>query len=408
MFISLFFVVLAFVQGSPLPDVDARKPMPRFERIVIDADFPDAYQVEIADIDGDDRPDIVALGGGTVAWYQSPSWKKRIITGPDMTPGVISSASRDLDGDGRPEIAIAYDFEMNRPRRGKLLLAVQGETIDDPWTTRPIADVGSIHRVRWVDLERDDRPELLVAPIFGPDAKPPTYDQDPAEVLVFKTGNNPKSGHWERFSTGVKRPVIHAIQTFDADHGPGGFLAAHNLGVDLFRGVPGGGFEPNSISHVPGKVGDAPARGASEVQFGSLQNMINTENGNITQLDFLVTVEPWHGNEVVVWNDQHPLTLDFGDRTVLDDTLDEGHALGAADVDRDGDAEIFAGHRGEDHRISGYNFDGKTWNRTVIDREIAAQDLRIGDLTGDLMPDVVAVGGSTHNVILYRQRAVHE
>ena len=37
-------------------------------------------------------------------------------------------------------------------------------------------------------------------------------------------------------------------------------------------------------------------------------------------------------------------------------------------------------------------------------REIAAQDLRGGDLDGDGTPDVVAVGGATHNVVWYRPR----
>ena len=43
----------------------------------------------------------------------------------------------------------------------------------------------------------------------------------------------------------------------------------------------------------------------------------------------------------------------------------------------------------------------QTWKKTVIDREIAAQDLRGGDLDADGIPDVVAVGGSTHNVVWY-------
>ena len=46
----------------------------------------------------------------------------------------------------------------------------------------------------------------------------------------------------------------------------------------------------------------------------------------------------------------------------------------------------------------------KTWSRTVLDRDVAAQDLRGGDLDGDGTPDVVAVGGSTHNVVWYRFR----
>jgi len=77
-----------------------------------------------------------------------------------------------------------------------------------------------------------------------------------------------------------------------------------------------------------------------------------------------------------------------------------------ADVDGDGDDEVFAGHRGTDHRVSMYDFDRSSgkWTRTVLDKDIAAQDLRGGDLDGDGTPDVVAIGGSTHNVIWYRPR----
>jgi hypothetical protein len=53
-----------------------------------------------------------------------------------------------------------------------------------------------------------------------------------------------------------------------------------------------------------------------------------------------------------------------------------------------------------------YKYDPKAdrWDRTVIDCDIAAQDLRGGDLDGDGTPDVVAVGGSTHNVVWYRPK----
>src|SRR6516162_1645172 len=103
------------------------------ERRVIDADFPGAYQVEVADVNGDKKPDIIAVGGSTCAWYENPSWTKRIVSGPQQTPGIISSATADLDGDGKAEIAIAYEFAMNLPRKGKLLLATQGRSADAPW-----------------------------------------------------------------------------------------------------------------------------------------------------------------------------------------------------------------------------------------------------------------------------------
>src|SRR5438045_2110717 len=105
----------------------------RSERRVIDADFPGAYQVEVADVNGDRRPDVIAVGGSTCAWYENPTWKKRVVSGPKQTPGIISSATADLDGDGKAEIAIAYEFAMNAPSRGKLSLAVQGRALHDPW-----------------------------------------------------------------------------------------------------------------------------------------------------------------------------------------------------------------------------------------------------------------------------------
>ena len=110
-----------------------------FDRIVIDAQLPGAYQVEVADVNGDKKPDIVAVGGSTCAWYENPTWKKRIVTGPKETPGIISSATADLDGDGKAEIAIAYEFGMNTPTKGKLLLAGQGSGLDDPWTFKKIS-----------------------------------------------------------------------------------------------------------------------------------------------------------------------------------------------------------------------------------------------------------------------------
>ena len=88
--------------------------------------FPGAYQVEVADVNGDKKPDIIAVGGSTCAWYENPTWKKRIVSGAKETPGIISSATADLDGDGKAEIAIAYEFGMNTPTKGKLLLAGQG------------------------------------------------------------------------------------------------------------------------------------------------------------------------------------------------------------------------------------------------------------------------------------------
>jgi FG-GAP-like repeat len=365
-----------------------------FDRIVIDANFPGAYQVEVADVNGDKKPDIIALGGSTCAWYENPTWKKRIVTGAKQTPGIISSATADIDGDGKAEIAIAYEFAMNRPTTGKLLLAVQGSGLDDLWKLVPIADISSIHRLRWGDITGDQRLDLVVAPIFGPKAKPPIYD-DPARLVYFDGKEDIKGGN----TTSVllaRRPVIHAIELSKAEAQAVSFiLTADNLGVGVVDPSTRG--RNDAINLVTGARGDDAKRGCSEVHKGRLTN----------GRSFLSTIEPWHGNQVVVYlNTQGESRHLIFSRYLLDDTLADGHALWVADVDGDGNDEVFAGHRGKDHRVSMYDLDEatKTWNRTVLDREVAAQDLRGGDLDGDGTPDVVTVGGSTHNVVWYHFR----
>ncbi|AMV39068.1 FG-GAP repeat domain-containing protein [Planctomyces sp. SH-PL62] len=388
---------LAFLALTSLGRVVAAppdEPAARFavDRVVLDADFPGAYQVEVADVDGDGRPDVIALGGDVCAWYRNPSWEKRVITSRDEAPGVISSAAADLDGDGKAEVAIAYDFEMNRPKRGKLLLAKPGVGIDAPWKLLPIDEVGSIHRLRWGDLDGDGKLDLIVAPIFGPEAAPPAYG-DPAKLFAYVAVDVHDASRWSKRPL-TNRRVTHAIEYHAsfADVSHPVVLAADNEGVTLI-GPPG---KPAATELVPGAPGESPRRGASEIHRGRIRN----------GRDFLATIEPWHGTDVVVWPRKSADGLDFGPRTVLDDTLADGHALWVADLDGDGQDEILAGHRGKDHGVRLYDLDAETdaWRRTIVDTDIAAQDLRGGDLDGDGRPDVVAVGGATHNVVLYRFR----
>lgn len=394
------------------------------ERTVIDSNFPGAYQVEIADVNGDQKPDVVALGGGTCAWYENPTWKKRIISGPAQTPGIISSATADITGDGRAEIAIAYEFEYTPPekpaaagstpptaeekaalelatrKKGKLAIATQGANPDDPWTITHVADVGSIHRLRWGDFNADGRLDLAVAPIFGPRAKAPTFDGENASVSVFYFKNADGQIQWESELLFASFPVLHAIdvQPDPTQNGRHVILTASNTGVSKLTKLGPevlGSWTLHPL--VAGAPGVLPKTGSSEVHVGTLAD----------KQRFLTTIEPWHGSEVVFYVKEKPADAWPGKRHVIDDQIMDGHALCVADVDGDGNDEIFAGHRGLGHRVSMYTYDPaqKTkWKRTVVDPAIAAQDLRAGDLDGDGRPDVVAVGGETHNVVWYHPR----
>jgi hypothetical protein len=185
---------------------------------------------------------------------------------------------------------------------------------------------------------------------------------------------------------------LHAIKVIDFDgDGRDEILLASNDGVTLCDRDPATGHWA-SAPLVPGAPGQAPKRGSSEIQVGRLSAGIR----------FLATIDPWHGTEVAVC-----LAHDdpgFEPRIVLDSTLKDGHALWVADVDGDGDDEVFAGYRGAGTSVLGFDFDGKDWTRTVLDPALAAQDLRGGDLDGDGTPDFVAIGGQTHNIVWFRPK----
>jgi len=88
----------------------------RFVRHEIAA-YPGGYQVAVADVNGDGRPDVIALStdGNRVDWFENPTWKRRPVAQVERP---IDLAVHDLDGDGRPGIALAYGFYFGDSSRG--------------------------------------------------------------------------------------------------------------------------------------------------------------------------------------------------------------------------------------------------------------------------------------------------
>ncbi len=164
---------------------------------------PRAYQTAIADINGDGKPDIAALGEGKnsrVSWYENPSWKQRPISGNETTDH-IDFAFYDLDEDGELELALASDFNLNNSTEGGTISWLDPQTdLDQPWTVYPIASEPTAHRVRWVDLIGRTRKKLIVAPVVGVNSKRPEFDQTPVRLLVYEIPANPKTDTWKRES----------------------------------------------------------------------------------------------------------------------------------------------------------------------------------------------------------------
>jgi hypothetical protein len=157
----------------------------------------------------------------------------------------------------------------------------------------------------------------------------------------------------------------------------------------------------------------SPFKGASEVKLGRLADGSH----------YLATIEPWHGNQVVVYT---PPKSEGGlwKRQVVATPIAWGHAVWCANLDADGDDELIIGQRDRnpadakaprgpgvfafdpDHDDDDDDDDDELeFDRHAIDDGgMACEDALAADLDGDGRVDVVAGGRATHNVRIYWNR----
>jgi len=367
----------------------------RFQRHVIDA-FPAGYQVAVADINGDGRPDVIALSteADRVNWYENPSWRRHPVA---RTAKNIDLAVGDFDGSGRQAIALASGFYFNESSRGgEIQLLRQPAKADELWPRQPIAMDPVVHRLRWGDLDGSGRPVLVHAPIFGPGSQGAVAPK-PAHLWAFRPPL--KSGQpWQTWKIDESLTVLHGIQVKDLDgDGRDEILTASFEGIHRFdfkgHGAAAGWRKVRLGSGAP-PSSDKPgaARGSSEVAAFHLAK----------DRTFLAAIEPWHGNQVVVYSP--PQGGGLWQRHVIDDTLQEGHALVTGDFDGDGQDEIIAGWRAGGGGLRLYKASdatGRQFNAYTIDPGMPAEGAVAADINGDGNLDLVVIGGRKNQLVWY-------
>jgi Aldos-2-ulose dehydratase, beta-propeller domain/FG-GAP-like repeat/FG-GAP repeat len=365
------------------------------------AAIPEGYQVAVADVDGDGRLDILALSSeqNIVDWYRNPSWRARSIT--TSTRKNISLAPLFRPGFPARGVALASGFNLNRAEEGgEIWWAQPGASPEAEWSVTLIGRIPGSHRLRWADLDGDGRMELVVVPIVGAGSRPPDYAV-PAQITWFgmpqtlmavhaeTTGQ--ESTQWTPHLIDNTLNLVHGVHVMDWNgDGRDEILAASMQGVNLFEAT-GRGADLHWTRTLLTR-GDQSERyhGASEISVGKV-------NGR----RFLATIEPWHGDKVVVYPQ---VKNGFPERQVIDSSFKGGHALVCADLNGDGNDEIVAGYRGTGTSLFIYHAkdqNGTAWERETLDTEIAASCLEIADINGDGHPDIVAIGSSTANVKWY-------
>jgi hypothetical protein len=381
---------------------------PTFDVQEIETGLGVGYAVLLADVDGDGKKDIVVVDTRRVVWYQNPTWQRRTILEGQTAPDNVSIAAHDIDGDGRLDFALAADWKpFNTKSGGTLQWLRQGKTPDDPWTLYPIGEEPTVHRIRFVDLEGDGKPALVVAPLMGRNSTQSHNwaDGSPVRLLAYRIPKDPTRDRWVPDVLDEGLHVVHNFFPVPAAGGKGSdLLTASYEGVSRLRREGGKWVRTPLGSGNQDNPGGS--RGSSEVKQGKLKD----------GTPFVATIEPWHGHQVVVYTPpEGGPSAGPWQRHVLDDKLRWGHAVWCADLDGDGGDELVVGVRddlsdqpGERRGVRVYRaVDAKAgkWERLLVDEGgVAVEDLAAADLDGDGRVDLVAVGRQTHNVRIYRNR----
>ena len=74
---------------------------PKFRQQDIDTKVGVGYGLQITDMNGDKKVDIVLVDKDKVVWYQNPTWKKHQISGHLTKRDHVCVTARDLDDDGK-------------------------------------------------------------------------------------------------------------------------------------------------------------------------------------------------------------------------------------------------------------------------------------------------------------------
>ena len=344
------------------------------------------YGLQMADVNGDARVDIVLADKKTIQWYENPSWKKHIIAKDLTVRDNVCVTARDLDGDGKCEIAVGGQWNYRESLKdGAVFYLIPPKDRTKMWTPRQLYNDPSTHRMHWIKA-RNGEFRLAVKPLRGRGS----VDGDgPGLRLLEYTPPENVTREWQFSVVCDFMHLSHNFHPVNWDDDPEEeLIVAGKEGVWHFdRG------------HDDWEATQLTRDFAGEIRDGRLPSGRR----------FIVTVEPKHGSKCAVYAEPATKGALWEQLTVLDDQLKDGHALACADYLGNGSDQIVVGWRAmNDPGVPGIKLfvpldpEGKRWRETQISAgKVAVEDIKVADLNGDGKTDIVAAARQTKNLVIF-------
>lgn len=278
------------------------EPEPKFTQQTIDDKISIGYGLAIGDVDGDKKPDILLADKKQFVWYRNGDWKKFVMAENLTEFDNVCIAARDVDGDGKVEVAVGAEWnpgETSDDTKSGAVFFLKRPT--DPtklWSSVKLPHQPTVHRIKWVKSE-DGNFYLVVLPLHGRGNK--NGEGEGVKVVAHAYPNNSED-EWNALTVDES---MHLTHNFDITEAPGA--------TDLYIGGKEG------IQHIS----DRPNSDISRTMLtlpGTEKGVGEVRLGKFGAGQFVAAIQPMHGNELSVYS------LSDKQKTTLDTDLKEGHA----------------------------------------------------------------------------------
>ena len=366
-----------------------------FETQLIDDNVAIGYGLAIGDVDGDRKPDILLADKKQFVWYRNGDWKRFVMVDDLTKSDNVCIAARDIDGDGKVEVAVGAQWNPGETadtlKSGAVYYLVRPTDPTQRWMPVKLHHEPVTHRMRWARATQN-KYHLIVLPLHGRGNK--GGEGKGVRVFAYEMPADPVKQPWKLMLLDESMHLTHNLDVVPQGNADLVYIGGKE-GVKTFQ------YQRNRWVSPKGAPWLISGRSFGEVRA--------TNDG-----DLIAGVEPMHGNELTVYTSpsKGPVTAEKQLRTVLTSDLDQGHALAVGDLLGIGNTQVVIGWRepNKDSKVGVKIYvptgsDQMEWREHWIDDNgMACEDLQVADLNADGKPEIIAAGRASHNLKIYWNR----